>query len=260
MDMDYLIIDAREPNAPKVVEDAALDRHNLPAGYRLAPDVAGFRRKLANPDRRMIGDKQLEWLKQELAVHAGSQRRWFVLGSATILSSYMYPDLAKLGSGPAEMAPFYAMTRYGLPVLNLDSWDGYPAERERLYNAIDASGANVLVLSGDSHMAWVNEPHRGDRRLALELSASSITGPSLGELMLPDGPVGEAFARDNRDVVWCDHRAIGYVAVTLTAESVEGRFVRVLAPRSTNHRVDNAMTASATIEADGRLGGWKLRT
>ena len=149
------------------------------------------------------------------------------------------------------------MTRYGLPMLNLDAWDGYPAERARLYDIVEQSGANMLVLSGDSHMAWVNEPHRDGRRLGLELSASTITGPSIGELMLPDGPVGEAFARDNQDVLWCDHRAVGYVSLTLRRNSVEGRFVRVTKPRSTEATTDIAMTARAVMQ-DGKPGGWTL--
>lgn len=260
-DLEYQVMDARDPARPTVVVDkallATLDRTALPDGYRLEPDIAGFRNKIADPDRRMVGDKQLAWIGRELQAHVAAKRPWFLLGSPTILSSYVYPDLTQLGKGPAALASFFAMTRYGLPMLNLDAWDGYPAERARLYDIVEQSGANMLVLSGDSHMAWVNEPHRDGRRLGLELSASTITGPSIGELMLPDGPVGEAFARDNQDVLWCDHRAVGYVSLTLRRNSVEGRFVRVTKPRSTEATTDIAMTARAVMQ-DGKPGGWTL--
>jgi hypothetical protein len=38
-------------------------------------------------------------------------------------------------------------------------------------------------------------------------------------------------AERNRDVVWCDHLAIGFVAVHVTREAVEASFVSVTDPR-----------------------------
>mgnify|MGYP006147630949 CR=1 FL=1 len=40
---------------------------------------------------------------------------------------------------------------------NLDSWDGYPAGRERLYQTFRTAGVQPIVLAGDSHAFWVNE-------------------------------------------------------------------------------------------------------
>ena len=38
----------------------------------------------------------------------------------------------------------------GLP-LNMDSWDGYPAARDRLLAAAQRADADLVTLSGDSH-------------------------------------------------------------------------------------------------------------
>ncbi|MGF7146716.1 alkaline phosphatase D [Sphingomonas zeicaulis] len=260
-DLEMRVIDARDPAAPKVVTDAAalatLDRKALPAGYALEPDVAGFRRKLAAPGREMIGAAQRDWLRDELKAHGAAGRPWFLFGSQTILSSYVYPDLTRFPGGKPALAPFRAMTRHKLPMLNLDAWDGYPAEREQLYDLFEASGANLLTLSGDSHMAFINESHRGEKRIGLELSASTVTGPSIGELLLPPGPVGEAFAEASRDVLWCDVNAIGFVTVSLTRDRVDAEFVRVLNPRETVGRLDIAKRARAAI-SEGVLGGWRV--
>ncbi|CAN5406375.1 alkaline phosphatase [soil metagenome] len=257
VDLKMMIIDASGQPVTDPAQLAGLNSKALPAGYRIEPDIAGFRTKLADPDREMMGAEQRDWLRERLVEHKAAQRPWFLFGVETILSAYVYPDLTRFPGGNPAMAPFYALTRHALPMLNLDAWDGYPAEREKVYDLFEASGAHVLVLSGDSHMAWINEPHRGDRRIGLELSASTLTGPSIGELMLPPGPVGEAFAQANRDVLWCDVNAIGFVTVTITRDAVEADFVRVLNPREAIGRLDVAKRVRATI-AGGTLGGWQM--
>ncbi|MBI2753822.1 MAG: alkaline phosphatase D family protein [Betaproteobacteria bacterium] len=115
---------------------------------------------LFNPRRTMLGRAQERWLESALS---SSRARWNVLAQQTRMAQFDEKP------GPGRVAW-------------TDAWDGYPAERARLYDIVEQSGANMLVLSGDSHMAWVNEPHRDGRRLGLELSASTITGPSIGEL------------------------------------------------------------------------------
>ena len=42
-------------------------------------------------------------------------------------------------------------------VMCTDEWDGYPAERERLVEAIADRGPGVVALSGDVHSAWAFE-------------------------------------------------------------------------------------------------------
>ncbi|WP_313439806.1 alkaline phosphatase D family protein [Novosphingobium sp.] len=259
-DLDWHLVDRRS-GARRVIVDPAelkgLDPTALPQGVTREPDVEGFRRKLANPDREMIGAKQRQWLADELAGHKQAGRSWFLFGSATILSSYIYPDLTRYPGGKAALAPMYELTRHGLPLLNVDSWDGYAGERDKIYDLFEANGANLLVLSGDSHMAWINELHHGERRIGLELSASTLTGPSIGELILPPGPIGQAFADDNRDVRWCDPRAVGFITVSLTAKGVDADFVRVLTPRKVTGKLDIAKHASARIAPAG-LSGWHL--
>jgi alkaline phosphatase D len=256
-DLDMDVVDG----SGKPVTDEAvlkpLDRRALPPGYRLEPDIAGFRRKLNAPGREMIGAEQREWLRGELASHRAAGRPWFLFGVQCILSSYVYPDLTRFAGGNPKLAPLYAMTRHNLPVLNLDSWDGYPAEREQVYDLFEESEANVLVLSGDSHMAWINEPHRGGKRIGLELSATTLTGPAIAELLLPPGNAGKAFAEASDDVLWCDPDAVGFVAIALTQQAVSAEFVRVLNPREPIGRLDVAKRATARIGVKG-LEGWQI--
>ena len=54
-------------------------------------------------------------------------------------------------AGRVEVAQLAA--KAGLP-LNMDSWDGYPAARDRLLAAAQRADANLVTRSGDSHNAW----------------------------------------------------------------------------------------------------------
>ena len=68
---------------------------------------------------------------------------------------------------------------------NLDSWDGYPAARERVYDLFKAAKAHPIVLSGDSHAFWVNELYdqSGKVRVAAEFGTTAITSPGYGDLL-----------------------------------------------------------------------------
>jgi alkaline phosphatase D len=55
---------------------------------------------------------------------------------------------------PVEQAR--ALSQVGVPG-NLDAWDGYPADRARVYDIFKAGKARPIVLAGDSHAFWANE-------------------------------------------------------------------------------------------------------
>jgi len=233
-----------------------------------AKDIMAFRKILADPTRRMIGEEQLRWIEDEARRSVATGQPWLLFGSTTIMASYVYPDLA--GMVPAatraefeKLQPggsaLYDQTGLGLPLFNLDSWDGYPAERDKLYDLLTkaAPQSNLLVLSGDSHMAWANELHRNGQRIGLEVSTSTLTGPSMGTLLhLEDVALGQAFVRDNGDVYWCDHLAVGFVALTVNRDRVQAEFVSVLAPRKPRSSVGGGRIFTASA-ANGQLGGWQ---
>lgn len=234
---------------------------------RTPANIAAFRRLLADPDRRMIGQRQMEWLGRSIDETDAAGRPWLLFGSPTIMASYVYPDLNAMISNDARAVadarqPGFSrmldQTGFDLPLFNLDSWDGYPAERDRVYDLFERAAADVVVLSGDSHMAWINELQRDGQRIAVEVSASTLTGPSMGHLLhLDNSPLGTVFARENDDVLWCDHLAVGIVALSVTRDAVEAQFLSVDAPRATNSGWTVAKRAT-TMRMEGQPGGWKI--
>lgn len=87
-----------------------------------------------DPQRSMIGPEQLGWLSQELQQ---SSAQWKVIGQQVMMAPLEVPFI-----GP----------------VNTDQWDGYRAERQRLYDSILTKNIqNVVVLTGDIHSAWAND-------------------------------------------------------------------------------------------------------
>jgi alkaline phosphatase D len=114
--------------------------------------------------------------------------------------------------------------RAGLP-FNFDSWDGYPAARERLYASFARAGSRPIVLSGDSHAAWANDLYDdGGRLTGTEFGTTAITSPSYGSL-LPG--LGQVLAQVNREVAFCDQDNKGYTLLTLTPDRASAEFVAV---------------------------------
>ena len=56
------------------------------------------------------------------------------------------------GPGVAQFDPRFI----GVSVRNVDAWDGYVAQRNRLLGTVRAEGIrNLVVITGDTHVSWV---------------------------------------------------------------------------------------------------------
>ena len=109
----------------------------------------------------------------------------------------------------------------------LDMWDGYPADRERVYDAIKASGGHAIVLAGDSHAFWANELHdKGARRVAVEFGTTGVTSPGGGDTV-KSFSLGDLYAQSAKEVVFCDQAAKGFVLLTLSREEAKAELMAV---------------------------------
>jgi len=112
---------------------------------------------------------------------------------------------------------------------NLDAWDGYPAERERLYGIIRDSGARMVVLSGDSHTAWANQLHdAAGQPVAVEIGVTSVTSPTkFLDAWLPDLKLAQTLAEQNAEVIAADDDHNGFVRLTLTENEMTADWMAV---------------------------------
>ncbi|HET8745768.1 MAG TPA: alkaline phosphatase D family protein [Ramlibacter sp.] len=113
----------------------------------------------ADPSRSMLGAEQEAWLASELARGGAA---WTVVGQSTLF-------------GQRDFAPGPGRLLWN------DGWDGYPAARRRLVEALQQSGAaNPVLLGGDVHENWVGHVKADYERpesasLGVEFCGTSIT-------------------------------------------------------------------------------------
>ena len=199
-------------------------------------DLTALKAKLADPKRRMMGAGQEAWIGAELARSVKAGHAWQVIGNEVIMARVMYPSPKKeLTPDQYAAIPASAQNRVrryetahalGLPA-GLDMWDGYPADRERLYDVFKSAGARPVVVSGDSHSFWANElSDAAGRRVAVEFGTTGITSPGAGELT-PGVNAGDLIAKANPEVIFNDQMSKGYVLLTLTRTEARADMVAV---------------------------------
>ena len=248
-DVPMAVYDSADPASRKRVADparaqqamaAARAGQPLPDGMVIGPDPEALAAILANPERQMLGARQEQWLAGEIAASVAAGRPWQVLGNQVVMARTRAPDMLK-AAGPAavqhaiaalpeklrkSLADLVGLYSFDIPY-DLDGWDGYPAARERVYDAVKAAPGNAIVVCGDSHAFWANELHDDAGTLvAAEFGTSSITSPTDGDYA-PGLDIGRAFMDQNREVVFCDQNAHGYIVLTLRPQEAVAEMVAV---------------------------------
>ncbi|MGB1206252.1 MAG: alkaline phosphatase D family protein [Chitinophagales bacterium] len=174
------------------VLDTRLEARSVQAGSTFADNID-------DPERTLIGMEQMEWLTNELST---STAQWKVIAQQVMIA-------------PLQVA--------GVQI-NVDQWNGYPAERARLLDYIwNNNIENVVVLTGDIHTAWGNDiPYSnydsdtGDGSVAVEFVTTSVTSPGF------PFPVGQNIIRLlNSHVKYVNLTEHGFFVLDLTAEKAE---------------------------------------
>lgn len=113
--------------------------------------------------------------------------------------------------------------------VSMDSWDGYPASRERILAGAEAVGVeNLMVLTGDVHVHYAFDIKRdfddpGSRTVGTEIVTTSITSGRDGA----DRPSNWAtYLAANPHMKFYNGRR-GYVTVTLGQEAARADFKTV---------------------------------
>lgn len=199
-------------------------------------DLTRLRAKLADPKRRMMSPAQEAWIGAELARSVKAGHAWQVIGNEVVMAHVM-PSTPRKDLTPEQyaaipeeskkrVARYEAFAELGLPA-SMDMWDGYPADRERLYERFRTAAARPIVVSGDSHSFWANELHdAAGRRVACEFGTTGITSPGAGEIS-PGVNAGDLIAKANKEVIWNDQVSKGFVLLTLTRDQAKGEMVAV---------------------------------
>jgi alkaline phosphatase D len=203
---------------------AARPAAGRPARTR-APAAAG------SPQRSFLGWQQEAWLQQGLAQDGREHAaRWSVLAQQTLLSPRHYPS----GQLPA------------------DSWDGYPAARARLLNALaQQPPRNTVVLGGDIHQNYVCNlmapPEAGKAGLIL---ASEFCGTSISSRAGTTQDRLDALRRSSPHVLLARSEERGYGLCDITPEHWTTQLRALRNPLDAS----DAYTLARFVVEDGRAG------
>ena len=172
-----------------------------------------------DPARSLLGDAQRQWLQLQLLQARNDGALWTFLGQQVMfgqLNLVALPAIQALGQQVGG----------SLVALNMDQWDGYVAERDRIREFVRAIGLqNLVVLTGDIHTSWAIELYRDPFALAgnqveapfgVELVTPSVTSPGfpagVAEVVSAAVPVA------NPHIRYSELMTHGYLLVDLTRE------------------------------------------
>jgi alkaline phosphatase D len=157
----------------------------------------------ANTAGSLTGEHQESWLRDGLS---SSHAQWNVIAQQVMMNRTRFPDF----------------TFSGLPfITNLDQWDGYAPQRQRLLQFIDQQQiANPVVLAGDIHSSWFSDLRLDPDDLASPVVASEYVATSISSdfPIAFDGPLKRANPLLNPQVKHFDGALRGYLRVHVNRE------------------------------------------
>lgn len=141
------------------------------------------------PDRQVLGREQEAWLARNLENRA----HWYTLAQQIMMMSL---DRRRRAEETDR-------------VLNLDSWAGYEAARQRMLSRLAGLG-NSIVLTGDEHQNFAGDLVQRDQVVGSEFVATSISSGGDGsdlrsgsDIFLANNPEVK-FINDQRGYLVCD--------------------------------------------------------
>jgi alkaline phosphatase D len=189
--------------------------------------------KASDPSRTILGSEQGIWLLKNLQ---NSRATWNVIAQQTMMAQYDYD--------PGE----------GISV-NHDQWDGYAADRERLFTFIkERQPSNPIVLSGDWHSSWVNDLKEDFNNPKSATLATEFVGPSISSGCGWKDKV-EAALSVNPHVKFFNGDYHGYVRCNVTHKSWQSDY-RVVSSPSNPDAV--AVTLASFVVKNGKAGALRI--
>ena len=186
---------------------------------------ASFYSDLNSTSRNLLGEEQLSWIKKK--VNSGNFN-WTILGQQVLMTKLKFPDLTtmiKKEDIPEFLKPYLKFLGLGIPS-NLDAWDGYPADRNKLYDVMKKANKNFISLAGDTHNAWVSELTDSlGSKIGVELGTPSVSSPGITDAIKIDKTkFATEITKNNSELNWMDPEHRGYLTLDFNEDELEARF------------------------------------
>ncbi|WP_439100380.1 alkaline phosphatase D family protein [Congregibacter sp.] len=184
---------------------------------------------LWDPERTILGADQEAWLTDQLAASKSRGATWQVIGQQVIMGRVVIPEIPPEALDGIDVPVrtrrwFEAMGQLAAAKMpwNMDAWNGYPANRERVFSAMLEHANNPLVLAGDTHNAWtLNLSDKAGTAVGVEVGVPGISSPGLETyLPLPPAEMSSALLASSPELIDVDTSRRGWTEVTLTPEAI----------------------------------------
>jgi len=252
-----------------IARDKQLDYANyidpLTGGF----DSESFIAAISDPQRELLGPQQLNWLSAGMAT---SSATWQVLGQQVLMGRMNLPaavatqqislgdyaQLAQLAQTNPELLTPQQIAILQLPSIpyNLDAWDGYAVEREKVLGTAQALGKNLVCLAGDTHNAWANnlETMAGDA-VGVEFATPGVSSPGL-ETYLNEDPalVAAGVTQLIEPLKYANTGDRGFMTVTFSENEARADWVFVSSVKQREYSVqENKSKSLMTTSGPGGL-------
>jgi alkaline phosphatase D len=264
------MLDTREVGRDKQLEyadDLGVDLAKASEAELAAACQKFARTKWDVPSRTLLGQPQERWLEAELKKSVSKGVTWQVLGqqiqtaltkASPAIEPLLRPQLPEFSRRFANIA--VKVGQHGLP-FNQDAWAGYPAARRRLLRTFEATGANAVFLSGDTHNHWafnlMGEAPNG-LPSAVEFGGGSVTSPGLEGLFSDHRAAERVMVQTNPEMAWMNMGARGYITVRFTPEAAQCTWLGVSTVRSKDFTVEALQTATVSPVKGPGIGRMQL--
>ncbi|KAI5479609.1 hypothetical protein MNV49_003346 [Pseudohyphozyma bogoriensis] len=124
-----------------------------------------------SPDRSMTGSKQQQWFFDRMDESSERGATWRLVMQQVVFSRVNY----SIATG-------------GSTEFNVDAWEGYRYQRDKILEHIESNKINnTVILSGDSHATWISDlkrenqtydPVTGAGALGVEFAGTAVSSPS----------------------------------------------------------------------------------
>ena len=236
-------------------------------------DFSTFQSKLFDENRTLLGIKQRDWLIEKVNA---SKLQWQVLGQQVLMGKMYIPKdlllemnrikshIKKTGTVQKESLESFKGKLLSFTKLkmrhtlrdsrltdqernsveetlpyNLDAWDGYPVERERIFNTF--GDKKIISLAGDTHNAWCTTLSDTLHNLkGEEFATASISSPGLETyLKLGEEEIAkfeQAMILLVNDLNYLNASQRGFMTLRFTQEAVNTDWIFVDSIRSRDYK------------------------
>ncbi|GLS25737.1 alkaline phosphatase D family protein [Marinibactrum halimedae] len=193
--------------------------------------------------RTLLGEAQFNWFTDQLSDSHQQGNRWRLVGQQVMMGQF------QIGGAP----------------FNFDQWDGYAAERGRIFDYLSGNGIdNTAILTGDIHTSWgmdlTRDPYNsdtynaetGEGSVAVEFVTPAVSSPGVEDPVQAE-QTAQLLLATNPHMKFVELFRRGYVVLDITHERLQGHWFHAETIDEENNYNQTLAMSLQTVSGENRL-------